>query len=111
MTESHAHYEGIRVKRAGGAALVQVTVQHIHRLSSRASVDEIQTAQRLGPLREVRMAVPQAGDDPQAIRIDGGFVSRCGGWRWSRGAAGVSGVRRVRRECRMRSSRHCAMRG
>ena len=82
VTESHAHHEGIWVKRAGGAALIQMTAQHVHRFGGGTGIDEVQSAQRLSPLREVRVAVPQAGNNPQAVGVDGGFVSRCGGRRW-----------------------------
>ena len=66
----------------GGAALIQMTAQHVHRFGGGTGIDEVQSAQRLSPLREVRVAVPQAGNNPQAVGVDGGFVGGCGGRRW-----------------------------
>ena len=40
VTESHAHHEGIWVKRVGGAALIQMTAQHVHRFGGGTGIDE-----------------------------------------------------------------------
>ena len=70
MTEPHAHHITIGAEPPLGTQIVKMTPQHHHRLVRTAGADQIEPSQRVRPLREMRMAIPQAGNDPHAFGVE-----------------------------------------
>ena len=64
MPEAHADHILVRVECAAFTTLLQVPTQHVERFASTACINQIEPSQRVRPLREMRVAVPQSGNHP-----------------------------------------------
>lgn len=64
MPEAHADHILVRVECAAFTTLLQVSTQHVERFAGTACINQIEPSQRVRPLREMRVAVPQSGNHP-----------------------------------------------